>query len=322
MKPLLQQFCVRALLGLGMLCCSGLSASVYGQAQPAEAKKTPQRPHAICVMNSDGTDWKLFFMLPQMGAHGSPSLSQDGKWLVYDGWGALQGEQFSGANLMAVSLERDQLIFLGSGSMPNFGTDSTQVVSSIPTGDASGIGLITLATAERESIDPRGWGGQWSPDGKTISYYVGRTIKLYDVETKSTRDLVTVTDYPRLLWNSCWAPDCKRIYFTAQIDSPERQRAIVSVNVDDEPAVLTEHFRGKSLGERVTRHPTEPRLMFQMNSPETKLTQLYTLDLNQEGATPQPLKGQATTCRNTDGVWSADGKRIFCSSGWDPVKQE
>jgi Tol biopolymer transport system component len=198
--------------------------------------------------------------------------------------------------------------------MPNFGKDSDRMVCSFPLSPDSGVGLLTLATLERKVIDGSGWGGQWSPDGRLISYYRGKTLMLYDVEKETSERHCDLENYRQMYWNAGWTPDSKRLYFTTLTDSADRQRAICSVNIDDKPPVVVEHFRGRGMGERVTVHPTEARIMFQMISPETKLTQLYILDLDKKDSAPEPLKGQLTTSRNTDGVWSADGKRIFLSS--------
>lgn len=273
---------------------------------------TPRRPDSIFVMNADGTGWKRFFTLQQMGAHGSPSISRDGKWLAYDGWFSTAGESFSNSNVMVVSLERDRVVLLGAGSMPNFGSDSTRMACSFPTGDDRGVGILTLASLERRIIDRQGWGAQWSPDGRLIAYSRGQDLMLYDVETETSRLHCTLDGYLGMYWNAGWSGDSRRLYFTARL--PNNERAIVSVNIDDEPAKLREHFRGKGMGERVSPHPREPRLLFQMNSPETRVTQIYVLPLDVEEAEPKLLPGQPNTCRNTDATWSPDGTRIFVSS--------
>ena len=258
MLSLQRPSCFRLLFSLNVLISYAFGAAALAQEGANPAKKTPYRPHSICVMNADGTGWKQFFALPQMGAHGSPSISPDGKWLVYDGWGSLQGEGTSHSNVMAISLDRDQLRFLGPGLMPNFGDDSTQVLASIPSGPAARIGVIDLNTGESKRISSDGWGAKWSPDGKTISYYDRREIVLVDVETETSRVLFSPEDGSSVLWNSSWSPDSKRIFVTLQEYTGDRMRKIVSVNVDDQPAQATEHFRGKGLGERVTLHQPNP----------------------------------------------------------------
>ncbi len=301
------------LLGMwGCLICVSLAGDAWAQA------KADRRPDSIFAMNADGTGWKLFFKFPQMGAHGSPSISRDGQWLAYDGWFSSAGQSFGDSHVMVVSLERDQVILLGPGAMPNFGSDNTLMAFSANRGDVRGVGILTLSTDERKSIDPQGWGAQWSPDGRLIAYYRGRSLMLYDVEKEESREHCQLGDYLGMYWNSGWAGDSQRLYFTARL--AENERAIVSVNIDDKPAELTEHFRGKGLGERVSLHPQEPKLLFQMYSPEARMTQVYLLAVDQENAEPVRLPGQPDSCRNTDATWSHDGTRIFLSSAGAPAE--
>lgn len=301
------------LLGIwGCLVCVCLAGEAWAQA-------ANRRPDAIFVMNADGTGWELFFKLPQMGAHGSPSVSRDGQWLAYDGWFSSAGQSFSDSHVMVVSQKRDQVILLGPGAMPNFGSDNTRMACSFNAGEVRGVGILTLSTDERKSIDPRGWGAQWSPDGKHIAYYSGTTLMLYDVESEESREHYKLEGYTSLCWNSGWSGDSQRLYITARL--PENERALVSVNVDEEPVELTEHFRGKGLGERISLHPKEPKLLFQMYSPEAKMTQIYQLAVDQKDAEPVRLPGQPDSCRNTDATWSHDGTRIFASSAGAPAEQ-
>ena len=65
----------------------------------------------------------------------------------------------------------------------------------------------------------RGWGAQWSPDGKWIAYGKAGNITVFDVQTRKFRQLLTgdaSTRYWYIYGNPEWSHDSRSIAFKAR----------------------------------------------------------------------------------------------------------
>ncbi|MDP1798318.1 MAG: hypothetical protein Q8K78_12580 [Planctomycetaceae bacterium] len=271
-------------------------------AEPANPA-TPKSP--IYTMLADGTGWELFFDLPQITATGSVTVSPDGKYIAYDGW--MPGEGSSDSRLFVISTKRDELWLLGSGAMPTWGPDSTKLACSFYSG---GVGILTIATQEIVTIDRNGWGTQWSPDGKSIAYAVGRELRVYDVESKKPRTVFNAEgQYTSLGWNGTWSPDNQRFLFMGSNEDGTKDVASVKVTGDD--ADLKKHLEKATLSAKFAWHPTQPRLVFGKYSAEQKRSQLFEINPTTNDP-PKRLEGQDPTLDVMSPAWSPDGKRLYC----------
>jgi len=301
------------LMMLGTAVWSGLwLAAAALAAEPAAALPTPKP--AFYTLQADGTGWEKFFQLPQVGAIGSPHISRDGKYLAFDGWMPEAGEGTSDSRLFVISLQRDELWLLGSGAMPTWGPDNSRLACSFYSG---GVGILTIDTQEIVTIDRNGWGTQWSPDGKSIAYAVGRELRVYNVESKMPRTVFNAEgQYTSLAWNGTWSPDSERFLFLGTKDDGTKD--IASVKVAGNDADLKKHVTNTKPSAKFAWHPTEPRIVFSQYSDEQKRAQLFEIDPAKNDP-PKRLQGQDPTLDVMSPTWTPDGKRLFCVGRAKPM---
>lgn len=278
---------------------------VFAQAAAAPA---PVSRSIIYSMTADGSDWEKFFQLPQVTALGSLTASRDGKYLAFDGWFAQEGESSSNARIFVISTHRDEFLLLGNGAMPTWGADNRRLACSFYSG---GVGFLTIATQAIETIDRDGWGAQWSPDGELVAYSKGPELWVYNVAKKESRQVYNGRGtYTSLMWNAGWSPDSRRVMFVGRSGNDVREIASVAVAANAD-ADFKRHLTGKTPNTKFAWHPTEPRVVFPMHSPERKHSQLW--ELNPMAADPPTLvAGQDPNVDVLDPCWSVDGKRLYC----------
>ncbi len=269
--------------------------------------QTVTKPVALMAVNADGKNWRKFFQVPQVGTHGSPSISRDGKFLAFDGWFAQSGESSNDARLFIISTDRDEFWMLGSGSMPSWGADSKRLVASVP---GSGVCIITIANQAVETIDQSGWGGQWSPDGRLIAYNKGTQIWLHNTETRQAKLHADLSgEYSSLMWNGTWSPDSRRFVFAARTENDDRH--ILSVAIDTPTPAPRKHVTTGKPNTKFAWHPHQPRVVFPMHSAERKHSQLWEFNPTNADA-PRLVAGQDPTLDVFDPCWSTDGETLYC----------
>lgn len=286
-----------------LIAWSVVSTPVLQAAEPAVKTPVP----AFYSLAADGTDWKRFFQMPQVGAIGSPQFSRDGKYMAFDGWMPDAGEGTSDSRLFLLSTDRDELWLLGNGAMPTWGPDNTKLACSFYSG---GVGIMTIETQEIVTIDRNGWGTQWSPDGKRIAYAVGRELRIYNLESKQSRTAFNAEgQYTSLAWNGTWSPDSERFLFLGTKEDGAKDIASVKVTGDD--ADLKKHVTDIKPSAKFAWHPTQPRIVFSQYSAEQKRAQLFEFDPSQNNP-PKRMNGQDPTLDVLSPTWTPDGKRLFC----------
>jgi Tol biopolymer transport system component len=173
---------------------------------------------------------------------------------------------------------------------------------------------ITKADAGRLRIATQGWGGQWSPDGKTIAFSDGNLIKLYDVKTDKSRTLLGVegNPYMQVYWNMGWSPDSTRLCFKAEKNDGTIEVAIV--NVSGKPELKVVQSGSVAVNADFAWHPAGDRVVFAMRSRERGHMQLYEFNPNQPDP-PRLVEGQDPERNHTDACWTPDGKRLIVVSG-------
>ena len=170
------------------------------------------------------------------GAEWFPSLSPDGKWLVYSGQASgnrdIYLQSVGGQN--PINLTAD---FLEDDDQPAFAPDGERIAFR-SSRQGGGIFVMGLTGEAPRRVTSAGFRPSWSPDGTTIAYstenvdvnpqndYGTSELWLADVETGKARNL-HVND----ALQASFSPDGRRLAVTAR-HSDTRQMDIVTVLLD------------------------------------------------------------------------------------------
>lgn len=276
--------------------------------------RNPPKKH-LYVMNADGTDLRqITFEIPEAPgtSHGSPDWSPTGEYIAFDAWTG----RAETSHAFIVRPDGTGLKDLGIGAMPNFSPDGKRLAF---TWIFNGMTTMNLDGEDRQVLTPDGWGAQWSPDGKWVSYesrdrvngQYSANITIIDVKTKAKKTLLEgdlVTRYSQVYWNMEWAPDSRQIVFKGSVRNGGVEVAIVSVDGSSKGfKVLTTEQTGTDF----SWHPTGKSIFMTKNSPVHSGTRIFIFDL----ATSELslFKSQPMDHTNNHGVWSPDGKRVVFS---------
>ncbi|MEQ9411141.1 MAG: DUF1583 domain-containing protein, partial [Fuerstiella sp.] len=141
---------------------------------------------------------------------GSAEWSADGRFLVCDM--SMGGTNTS--RIVMLQPDGSDARDLGPGCMPSLSPDNKQLVFSQP---GAGIVRMNVDGTGREQLDARGWGTQWSPDGRYIAWGDrSRNITLLDTQTGRRRALLTPAQQAQvgqIYWNLGWSQDSRSIGF-------------------------------------------------------------------------------------------------------------
>jgi Ca2+-binding EF-hand superfamily protein len=277
-----------------------------GALDPSEYPIHKKTPDEFFVMNADGTGWRPLFRFEPFAACGSPAVSPDGKWIAFDAWRSRQ-ERNPAIFVMPVSGGDPKS--LRSGMMPSWSNDGGELCYSW-----NNSVWITKVDAGRLRIATQGWGGQWSPDGKTIAFADGNLIKLYDVKTDKNRTLLGAegNPYMQVYWNMGWSPNSARLCFKAEKN--DRTQEVALVNVAGQPELKVVHSDTVAINADFAWHPAGDRVVFARHNRERGRMQLYEFNPNQPDW-PRLVEGQDPERNLTDACWTPDGKRLIVIAG-------
>ncbi len=271
-------------------------------------RNAPVEPKNLYTMNSDGSDLKIVTQVPDgFIQFGSPEWSADGKQITFDA--ANGGTETS--HVMVINADGTNLRDLGMGCMPSFSGDGKRMVFSQP---GKGVVMMNSDGTQRETIDRRAWGIQWSPDGKHIAYGKSGRFTILDPDTGEKRELLVgdqASGYRYVYWNFGWSHDSRSICAKARNRKTNQEEVIVA-NIDSAEGFKVLQSGVPGISYDITWGPENKNVLFAMQNPSHKGPQLY-LSSRENPAAPKLLPGQPLDQKIYDCAWSPDGKKIVFS---------
>lgn len=268
----------------------------------------------LYIMDTDGKKLRqLTESFEDLGSHGSPVWSSDGKQIAFDAHKA----SIANSHICIVNSDGTEIKDLGLGCMPTFSPDGKRIAFSQ---SGQGVGVMNSDGTDRQILDPRGWGAQLSPNGKSIAYGVGGNIAVLDVNTNEQRMILEEDQamrYSYVNWNMGWSKDSKRICFKARNRTNQNYEiAVTEVTGSSNGFDVLYENKGPTYS-KMSWHPDGKRIMFSMNDP----ARFFTLDCENPGP-PLLVPGQPEEFNNMDGDWSRDGEQIVFAAQRLPTWEE
>ncbi|MDG2223700.1 MAG: hypothetical protein P8L85_20135 [Rubripirellula sp.] len=248
--------------------------------------------HSLYRVSMDGEDSRELYRHEDFPFVGSPDVSADGQWVLFEGTPA------EGTNRTQILLMRSDgadVRDVCDGLMPSWSADGSQFACSRYEGGSS-VWIMNMDGTASSRIDD-GWAATWSPDGKSIAYTNDNSIRIYDVQTGKKRTLLAKGTHPYhyIFWNMSWSPDSRQIAFKGKLDS-RHEIAIVQVG---EPPHLRRRFATKEeMASDLAWSPDGRQLYFSMYSRQHLHSLVYQIDL--ESNDPPKVVPEA----NTSMSWS------------------
>lgn len=271
----------------------------------------------LWVMNADGSQFRQIVLPAEITNPGAPDWSPDGQQIAFHNWtgGGTTSRVF------VVNTDGSGLINVGEGATPAFSDDGQRLAISSST---FGTSIANKDGSNRIVIAPEGWGAQWSPNGKLISYTTGRridgeieaSITLLEVATNEERQLLEGENshrYSQIFWNMEWSPDSQQICFKGRRQDEKTEVAIISVDGSSKNfRVLTT----ESVLADFSWHPDGNSILMAMHSAEHSGLRLFNCD--PATGKLKLMKSQPTAQKNASAVWSPDGSQVVFISTQDP----
>ena len=271
-------------------------AVLHGAALPAANK-----PTAIFVMRTDGSESRKVAQVEGFQKHNSPQWSHDGMRPAFDASDGPQGVQ----KFFVINVDGNGLQEMGEQGMPHWSPDDKQLAFFNYNSKSLKRGHYV------QNLDGKGrtWigGGQcprWSPDGGQIAYTTHRrTIAVSDLAEGVERNLFE-EQFREILLGYDWSPDGKRLAFVGRRAD---QRELFLFGDEGLTLRLT-----RNMGGYLSWSPDGKQLAFSL----ARL--IHVIDVDGAGG-PKLIPGQQGN--NSDPAWSPDGEWFAFSSDrkTDPV---
>jgi Tol biopolymer transport system component len=263
----------------------------------------------LFVMRADGQGVRqLTKPIGNLGSHGSPAWSPDGKRVAFDTYGGSTAT----SHIYTISADGTDLKDLGIGSMPTYSPDGKRIAFSW---SGRGITVMDADGENREVLDTSGWGAQWSPDGKSIAYGA-RTVTVLDLETKKQRTILEgeqARRYGYIYWNMAWSLDSKYICFMGRSRDGTKVDIVAVDAAGSSRGFKILHTLDKQIHADFSWHPDGKQILCSMHNPQLEGPRIYTLDFDNPGP-PKLFPTQPLDQNSTSSDWTRDGKHIVFSS--------
>ncbi len=170
---------------------------------------------------------------------------------------------------------------------------------------------MDLTTRASRVLVSRGWGAQWSPDGKIIAYTQGPTIRTIDPATEVVSMVLAAAEspYQEIFWNMGWSPDSNRLCFKGvRKDGTPEVATIRLVGGPD----LKVHYRGQQpFNNSFAWSPDGKRIAFSFRSADQPRKLMHTLDPDRTDLPPTPFRGTDESLIAYDPCWTPDNQALI-----------
>ncbi|SFJ41338.1 EF-hand domain-containing protein [Planctomicrobium piriforme] len=260
-------------------------------------------PNTLQMIKTDGSERHELLVSREFPSCGSPAVSPDGEWIAFDGYRG--GESLANGQVLMIDRQGGRFRALCPGLMPTWSKDGKQLACSRQTNPSS-VWIINADGTDHKKID-NGWGAQWSPDGKTISYIRGKLLMAYDVESEKVRTVLTGDQHPYsyLYYNMGWSPDSERLAFKA--DKPNSYELVSVKMTGDDPDLKVHWSSPTSFDADLTWTPDGKKVLFGWTAPNHKHGMLHELELT-PNAVPQVVKGVNPEWTSLSAYFTPDGE--------------
>lgn len=280
----------------------------------------------IYIVDHDGQNLQLVADENALEDHtflGSPSMSHDGKWVVFD---ATKNRIFSKTRLVKIGLngpDKGKVIDLGTGLCSSFSPDDKQIAHFLngknPEMLDRGTYIMNLDGTNRKKVGT-GIIPQWSPDGSRLlavnSFRSPRYLLMVDLKEDKQRRILKDQI---VLGLPTWSPDGKQFAVTVR-DGEER--ALCVFGSDDPQKKKLELWRGswdEGYEETWPEWSADGKtILFSYQDNELRRVRVMTVNVK-DGAEPEELALGLGKQSIRDCAWSSDQKRILFAAMGDEI---
>ncbi len=295
------------LILLSFTIVSGIFSFCSGNLPAADEKPNQTR---LMMVDADGSNLRELFRSDEYTVLGSPAISPDGKKIAMD------GKANRGTRILVIDADGTNLKDLGEGMMPTWSSDSKKLTFTRPR--PIGVVIMNADGTNREPLDSRGRGAQWSPDG-TMIIYVERSsrgvghLKIYNTQEDTFRYVFPFekNPYSHYYSNFCWSPDSKSICFKGR--GRGNRLEIVTVEINKGLKGLKVHYYDdpeRNPSNDYAWHPGGNKIACTLQLPRSKIEKIFFFNpLNKQGM--KMLPGQKDQQCPEDLCWTPDGEKLI-----------
>lgn len=280
----------------------------------------------IYIVDLNGQNLQLLADENALEGHkflGSPSMSHDGKWVVFD---ATKNRTFSKTRLMKIGLtgpDKGKVIDLGTGLGGSFSPDNKQIAHFLngknPEMLDRGTYVMNFDGTNRTKVST-GIIPQWSPDGSRLlavsRFRSPRNLLMIDLNENKQRRIL---EDQSVLGLPTWSPDGKQFAVTVQ-DGDERALCVFESDVSQEKKL--ELWRGPWDEVYEETWPDWSAdgitILFSYQDYEAHRLRIMTVK-TERGAKPTELALGLGKQSIRDCAWSSDRKRILFAAMGDEI---
>lgn len=281
-------------------------SSLVGADEKAKVNRT-----RFYIADQNGKDATLFLVPGEFHNVGSPAFSSDGQKLAFDGWKSQNGEGFANVQIIVANADGSDMKVIGPGAMPSWSPGGKRIAFSQPS--PNGVVIMNADGSKLKMIQERGWGAQWSPDGRKIAYSLfdsGKAnIQIYDLieETKTMVFPAGESPYSNLYWNMSWSPDSNWLCFKGR-NASDNTYEVGTVNTAGMKEGFKVHYKNKKAPSAdFAWHPQGDKIIFFPNSNPATLVQFNPA----EDKAPEPFNTVVKGKVNGGVCFTPDGQNLL-----------